>query len=123
MKSAKGILPLVGAIVVVFVLSSVGVFVKAQEQGQVIRVTAKKFVFTPNEIKLKKGVPVVLELTSLDRVHGFKCPDLGLRTDIEPNKVTKVQVLPQKAGAFRFFCDVFCGSGHEEMEGKFVVTE
>jgi cytochrome c oxidase subunit 2 len=32
-----------------------------------------------------------------------------------------VRVVPQKAGRFEFHCDVFCGSGHEEMSGILVV--
>jgi cytochrome c oxidase subunit 2 len=32
-------------------------------------------------------------------------------------------VQPDTAGKFFFACDVFCGSGHEEMEGEIVVTE
>ena len=44
-------------------------------QEQVIRMTAKKFEYSPNEITVKKGVPVVLEITSLDRDQGFKLRD------------------------------------------------
>jgi len=92
-------------------------------QGQVIKITAQKFEYSPHEITLKKGVPVVLELTSLDRLHGFNCPDLNLRSDIPPNKTTRLRVAPEKAGRFDFHCDVFCGSGHEQMTGTFIVTE
>ena len=52
-------------------------------QEQVIRVTARKFEYSPNEITVKKGVPVVLEITSLDRDHGFKLREFDT-TDI-PN--------------------------------------
>ena len=116
-------LPAVGLMCVLLFLSSVDVFVQAQDGGQVVRVTAKKFEYAPSQITLKKGVPVVLEFTSLDRLHGFNCPALGVRADIDPGKVTKVQVTPLKVGTFEFFCDNFCGSGHSNMRGKFVVTE
>ena len=89
----------------------------------VIRITAKRFEYSPNEIRLKKGVPVVLEFTSLDRLHGFSCPDLGIRTDIPPGKTSRVRVVPDKVGTFPFHCDIFCGEGHEDMTGKFVVTD
>jgi cytochrome c oxidase subunit 2 len=36
---------------------------------------AKRFVFTPGEIVLKKGQPVVFELTTQDFGHGFRIPD------------------------------------------------
>ncbi len=95
----------------------------ADPAGQAIKITAKKFEFSPGEIKLKKGVPVTLEFTSLDVAHGFNCPDLKVRTDITPGKVTRVRIVPETAGTFNFFCDVFCGEGHENMTGKIVVEE
>ncbi|HEY6873887.1 MAG TPA: cupredoxin domain-containing protein [Geobacteraceae bacterium] len=95
----------------------------ADEPEQVIKVTAKKFEYSPNEITVKKGVPVTLEFTSLDRPHGFNCPDLAIRTDIMPGKVNRVHFVPQKTGTFEFHCDLFCGEGHENMTGKIIVTE
>ena len=70
---------------------------------------------------LKKGEPVILELVSEDRIHGFKMPDFGLRADIVPGQETRVSLTPDKAGSFAFFCDVFCGDGHEDMDGTLVV--
>jgi len=90
---------------------------------KVIRITAKKFDFTPSEISVKKGVPVALELTSSDRVHGFSLPDFKLTAKIEPGKVTRVVFTPDKAGEFTFSCNIFCGSGHEDMAGRLVVTD
>jgi cytochrome c oxidase subunit II len=90
---------------------------------QVIKVSAKQFEYSPSEITLKKGVPVVLEFTSLDRLHGFFCPGLDIRTDIEPGKVNRLEFTPAKAGSFPFHCDNFCGSGHGKMRGTIVVTE
>lgn len=90
---------------------------------KVVRLTAKKFDFTPGEITVKKGVPVALELTSSDRVHGFSLPDFKLTAKIEPGKVTRVVFTPDKTGEFTFSCNVFCGSGHEDMAGRLVVTD
>ena len=92
-------------------------------QEQVIRVTAKKFEYSPDEITVKKGVPVVLEITSLDRDHGFKLPELGVRADIKPGATTRVRFVPNKTGRFPFQCDVFCGSRHEDMSGELVVVD
>ncbi|HZS40394.1 MAG TPA: cupredoxin domain-containing protein [Polyangia bacterium] len=94
----------------------------AKEPGeQVIKVTAKKFEFSPEKIVLKKGVPVTLELTTLDRKHGFAVPELGIRAEIKPNETTRVRIVPDKVGTFAFHCDVFCGDGHEGMSGQIVV--
>ena len=86
-----------------------------------IRISAKKFEFHPAKVTAKLGQPVVLVLSSEDRIHGFKIPDFGLRTDIVPGQETRVALTPDKADRFAFFCDVFCGDGHEEMEGVLVV--
>jgi cytochrome c oxidase subunit 2 len=93
------------------------------QPARVIRITAKKFEYSPARIVLEKGEPVVLELVSLDRKHGFAAPDRGLRADIDPDHVTRLELLPRKVGTFEFHCDVFCGSGHEGMEGEIVVEE
>jgi cytochrome c oxidase subunit II len=91
-------------------------------QEKVIRVTAERFKLTPAVIELKLGEPVVLELTTLDRKHGFQVPDLNIDETIEPGKATQARILPAKAGRFLFHCSVFSGSGHEDMVGEIVVT-
>lgn len=92
-----------------------------QGKERVIKVTAKRFDFTPSVIKLKKGVPVVLELTSLDLTMGFNAPDFGVRADVLPGAISRVRIVPDKVGEFTFYCDIFCGSGHESMSGSIVV--
>ena len=95
----------------------------AADTEQVIQITAKRFEYSPKNITVKKGIPVVLEFKSLDRLHGFDCPGLGIRADIPPQKVTTLRFVPQKVGTFPFHCDNFCGSGHEGMTGTITVTE
>jgi cytochrome c oxidase subunit II len=114
---------LITLIIVLMFVFSTGTICAADQKEIVIKITAKKFEYSPNSIKIKKGIPVILELTSLDRLHGFNCPRLGIRTNIEPGKVNRVRILAQKAGVYEFYCDVFCGSGHEEMTGKIIVED
>lgn len=123
MKRADRYVRVLAAAIVLSFIGSVVAAALAEQAERVIRITAKKFEYSPNEIRLKKGVPVVLELTSLDRLHGFDCPELGIRSDIEPGKVTTVRFVPDKVGTFSFHCDIFCGDGHEDMAGRFVVEE
>ena len=92
-------------------------------QEQVIHMTAKKFEYSPDQITVKKGVPVILEITSVDRDHGFKLREFGVRADIKPGETTRVEFVPDKTGHFPFRCDVFCGSGHEDMSGELVVVD
>jgi cytochrome c oxidase subunit 2 len=90
---------------------------------RVIKIVAKRFEYTPGEIVLKTGQPVRLEFTSIDFVHGFKIPDLNIRADLPPGRVTIIRLTPLKAGVYDFLCDNFCGSGHEEMSGKIIVKD
>lgn len=100
----------------------VGAATPAAQEEQVIHITAKKFAYSPPHIMLKKGKPIVLELTSQDREHGFRLDELGIRADVRPGETTRVRLVPQKTGTFAFECDVFCGGGHEEMAGEIVVV-
>ena len=93
----------------------------AQSAPPEIRITARKFHYTPDKITLKKDQPVTFVLASEDRIHGFKMPDYGLRADILPGQETRVPFTPTTAGTVSFFCDVFCGDGHEDMEGTITV--
>jgi cytochrome c oxidase subunit 2 len=88
-----------------------------------VKLTAKKFEYSPAQITVKKGTPVSLELTSEDRKHGFNLPDFRVRADVKPGSVTRVSFTPDKTGTFTFACDVFCGSGHEDMSGTLVVVD
>jgi len=97
----------------------------SQKQGadneRVIKIVAQRFSYTPNEIILKTGEPTRLEFTSLDFIHGLNIPDLKIRANLPPGQVTVVHLTPQKAGVYGFLCDNFCGTGHEEMNGKIIV--
>ena len=95
----------------------------AMPAERLIHITAKKFDFSPDSITLKKGEPVVFEISSADREHGFNLRAFGVRTNVSPGKVSRIRFTPDKTGKFTFSCDVFCGDGHEEMMGTVVVTE
>jgi len=90
---------------------------------KVVKLAAKKFEFSPAEITVKKGEPVVIEISSEDVKHGFTLPDFGVRADIKPGIVNRISFTPDKVGRFIFACDVFCGAGHEDMSGTLNVTE
>ncbi len=120
MRAASKSFLVVGTILLV--IGILGLAAMAAEP-EVIKITAKRYEYNPKEITLKKGVPVVLEFTSLDRLHGFKCAGLGVRADVKPGQVARVPVNPPKVGDFEFHCDNFCGSGHGNMTGTIHVVE
>ena len=103
-------------------LSSVAAFALGKPKARVIKVLARKFEFVPGEIHVKQGETVMLQFTAPEVTMGFNLADFNLRTDIVPGKLATLQLTPDKTGTFTFLCDVFCGSGHEDMSGTLVVS-
>jgi cytochrome c oxidase subunit II len=106
----------------VLLAGSAAALAAAESKPRVIKVIARKFVFVPAEIRVKKGETVVLQFTAPEVPMGFNLPDLSARADIIPGKVSTLRLTPDKTGSFTFACDVFCGSGHEDMAGTLIVT-
>jgi len=95
----------------------------AQEATKKIGVSVKRFGYEPAEITLKKGQPVVLEITTQDVAHGLKFKELNLNTRIDKGKTAELAFTPDKVGDFVGHCSVFCGSGHGSMTLTLHVTE
>src|SRR6267143_1800167 len=112
--SGKGLR--IAATTAILAAASVVTYVAAQSaepKEKVIKITAKRFDYTPGNLTLKKGEPVILEFTTLDVLMGFNLPDFNLRADL----------VPDKTGTFTFLCDIFCGARHEEMNGRITVVD
>jgi cytochrome c oxidase subunit 2 len=93
----------------------------AQPAPQRVKLVAQRFRYTPSEFRVKAGVPIELEFTSLDFFHGFNMPDLKVRADLPPGRVTVVKLPAAAPGRYDFVCDNFCGDHHEEMQGRMIV--
>lgn len=108
--------------------------------GEVIEVTAKKYEFSPVEIRVRKGDKVRLKIHSVDEDHGMKLslyPDgskdkstPGLIFDnpqdngkVEKGKDQILEFVAERAGTYEFKCAVMCGIHHGRMKGKLVVEE
>src|SRR5258708_37721586 len=98
-------------------------FSSAPDAPQRIEVSVKRFAYTPAEITVKKGEPVVLVLKTEDVAHGLKFKELNLNAKIEKGKPSELAFTPDKAGDFVGHCSVFCGSGHGSMALTLHVTE
>ena len=62
-------------------------------------------------------MPVILEFTAPEVAMGFDAPGLKLNTEIPQENPCAWRSRPDRPGEFEFVCDVFCGSGHEDMGG------
>jgi cytochrome c oxidase subunit 2 len=98
-------------------------FSPAPDAPRRIEVSVKRFGYTPAEITLKKGEPVVLALTTQDVTHGLEFKELNLNTKVAKGKPSELAFTPDKVGDFVGHCSVFCGSGHGSMTLTLHVTE
>jgi cytochrome c oxidase subunit II len=88
-----------------------------------IEIVAKRFSYTPSEIVLKKGEPVVMVIHSEDVAHGLKFKELHLQTDIGKGATSELSFTPTQAGDFLGHCSHFCGAHHGSMILTLHVTE
>ena len=93
----------------------------AQSEVHEIKMTAKKYEFSPAEIRVKQGEKVRLLITATDRDHGFEIKPLGIKMDLKKGQETAVEFEATKSGEMEFHCANFCGMGHGKMKGKLIV--
>jgi cytochrome c oxidase subunit II len=122
LKATLSIAKIVGLSVVGIGLAMLAVSQSMSGGERVIEISAERYEYSPAKVTLKKGEAVTLELTSVDRLHGFHIKELGVRADVLPGQPVRVRIVPDKVGTFPFTCDLFCGSGHGDMSGMITVT-
>ena len=93
----------------------------AQSDVHEIKVTAKKYEFSPAEIRVQQGEKVRLLITPIDRAHGFEIKELKIKTKLPKGQETVVEFTADKPGELEFHCSDFCGLGHGKMKGKLIV--
>lgn len=103
------------------------------ENGVVVEAIGHQFYFSfrypqingevTDEMHLPLGVPVTLNLTSTDVIHGFWVPAMRLKNDTVPGLVTTIRFTPQLAGRYPIICTQFCGTLHSEMDKQVLVIE
>lgn len=109
--------------VIVAIVSVVLTGASAAQSPRRIDIQAKRFQYTPNEITVKKGEPVVLVFHSEDVTHGFKLKEFNIKVDIPKKGTVEVALTPNVTGDFVGQCAHFCGEGHGGMKLTIHVTE
>jgi cytochrome c oxidase subunit 2 len=121
MKWIRGII--VMAVAGMAMVSAVAVKTGAADEPRRIEIVASKFSYSPSEITLKKGEPVVLVLRTTDVTHGLKIEALGVKSEIKKGPDTEIPVTPMQVGHFVGKCAHFCGKGHGSMTLQINVVE
>jgi cytochrome c oxidase subunit II len=91
------------------------------KEARVIPVQMKKYSVIPEEIHVKQGESVVLEVSTPDVQHGFDVPDLGIKESIQPGRPARFAIPTDRKGKFEVECGIICGARHDEMRGAILV--
>ena len=111
---------------------------QADANTNTVEISAKKYDFSPSEIRVAKGTHVELKVHSVDDTHGVKldvypegakdrgAPGLVFDHPDQNGKVSKgtdqvLDFVAQTPGSYDFKCAKFCGFGHDKMKGKLIV--
>ena len=91
------------------------------DQPQDVAVSRSGFV--PNVIHARKGEAIHLRLTSRDQDHCFAIDAFRVEKRIVPGRTTAVDLTPDKAGTFPYYCCLEQGAAAETERGRLIVTE
>lgn len=84
-------------------------------------ITAEKWSFSPSTITVNEGDTVILNIESTDVTHGFFIEEFGVDETLTAGETVTVEFIADEKGTYSFFCSVFCGSGHSDMNGTLIV--
>lgn len=70
---------------------------------------------TSPKLYVPVGKPVVVNLVSVDVIHGFFLPAFRVKRDMVPGMKNFAWFVATKPGSYDLFCSQFCGTGHSAM--------
>ena len=88
-----------------------------------VKMYARSWKWTPDEIRVKKGTRVIIDFFSEDASHGFELKAYKIKVNLPQDKRGQVEFVADKVGTFRWRCSRPCGNGCPKMTGKLVVME
>lgn len=98
---------------------------EAAEQAPVKRVKmyARSWKWTPDEIRVKLGTRVIIDFISEDASHGFQIKAYKIKVSLPQDKRAQIEFVADKVGTFPWRCSRPCGNGCPKMNGKLIVME
>ena len=87
-----------------------------------VHMVAKMWAFDPPEVRLPPGADVDLYLSALDVTHGMYIEHTGVNLMAVPGAVNAARVRFDHEGEYPVICHEYCGLGHQNMMGKFVIV-
>ncbi|NUQ36544.1 MAG: cytochrome C oxidase subunit II [Caldilineales bacterium] len=99
-----------------------GVPVVEPPAGSDVYLLARQWQWYPI-LKLKKGTPYRLHISSTDVQHGFSLQPVNLNLQVLPGYDYVAKITPTQAGDYSIVCNEFCAIGHHLMASKLIVTD
>ncbi|MDD5465028.1 MAG: cupredoxin domain-containing protein [Candidatus Omnitrophica bacterium] len=96
---------------------------KIENGVRVVKVKAFRYGYDPDPIAVKLGEKVRIVAVTSDVTHGLAISEFNINLMIEPGETETAEFLADKEGEFTIYCTVYCGSGHVNMRGKFIVEK
>ena len=84
-------------------------------------IDARQYSYSPSELQVNQGDTVTIQLVSTDVVHGLSVDGYDISIEADPGQTATLTFTANKAGSFRFRCNVTCGTMHPFMIGKITV--
>jgi len=110
-------LTLLGAGALLFLTSVVLAWWPTRGEERAITIVARRFQYTPNVVRVRRGDTVTIRLMSEDVHHGFYLDGYEVQTSALPGQDGVVRFVAAKTGKFAFRCSVTCGAFHPYMIG------
>ncbi|EXX87834.1 cytochrome C oxidase subunit II [Paenibacillus darwinianus] len=88
-----------------------------------VSVVASNWKWELSKTEFKVGETVTFSIESKEGVHGFAINGTDINETIAPGETKTVTWTPDKAGEYTLACSVACGTGHNDMVQKIMVTQ
>lgn len=85
--------------------------------GRIVDISAKRFEFDKQTIRVKRGEAVALRVNNEDTIHGINIPNLG------QNDNEFLVLDTSSEGEYPFQCSNICGGEHADMKGLLIIEE
>ena len=83
--------------------------------------TAHRYAFVPDTLRVPAGTLVKLRVTSTGGTHGFALAAFGIDERLEEGVPKEIELYAPRAGVYPFKCSHLCGIGHFGMDGVLIV--
>jgi cytochrome c oxidase subunit 2 len=91
-------------------------------ETKTFQLTAQSYEFLPDTIRVNQGDKVILNITAIDKDHGFGIKAMNINRSLPKGKTVTIEFVAKKKGEFKIKCTKFCGFGHFGMQAKLIVS-